>query len=73
MRALIANNDGTVRVLGFERHSPGSRLLRPVDIAKWEAGTPVNHTGLSPDGSVLAVVGDTNEVHLVSGGSCGEM
>lgn len=63
LRLYVSNNDRQVRV--FDMPS-----MRQVDTICCPA--PVNYSSLSPDGDLLACVGDSEETHLYRAGPSGD-
>ncbi|KAJ2757912.1 hypothetical protein IWQ56_006142, partial [Coemansia nantahalensis] len=56
-RLLVCNNDHTVRLLSL----PGLDLVTELTFP-----TAINYAAISPDGTKMCVVGDTNQVFLFS-------
>ncbi|KAI9304674.1 WD40-repeat-containing domain protein [Cunninghamella echinulata] len=55
IRLLVSNNDSTIRVYSV----PLLQLIETIDFR-----TAVNHSSVSPDGSMMVSVGDDNNIHL---------
>ncbi|KAI8072404.1 WD40-repeat-containing domain protein [Gongronella butleri] len=55
IRLLVSNNDATIRVFSV----PLLQLLETIDFR-----TAVNHSSVSPDGTMMVSVGDDSTIHL---------
>lgn len=57
VRLMICNNDQSVKIFSV----PNMNLITTLNYT-----AAVNNVGVSPDGTMMAVVGDSNQVHLHS-------
>lgn len=57
IRLIICNNDQSVKVFSV----PEMNLITTLNYT-----SAVNNVGVSPDGTMMAVVGDSNQIHLHS-------
>lgn len=57
VRLIICNNDQTIKIFSV----PSMNLITTLNYQ-----SAVNNVGVSPDGSMMAVVGDSNQIHLNS-------
>lgn len=57
VRLMICNNDQTIKIFSV----PNMNLITTLNYS-----SAVNNVGVSPDGSMMAVVGDSNQIHLHS-------
>lgn len=57
IRLIICNNDQTIKIFSV----PSMNLITTLNFQ-----SAVNNVGVSPDGSMMAVVGDSNQIHLHS-------
>ena len=55
VRLMICNNDQTIKIFSV----PNMNLITTLNYS-----AAVNNVGVSPDGKIIAVVGDSNQIHL---------
>lgn len=63
IRLIVCNNDQTVKIFSV----PTMNIVTTLNYTH-----AVNNVGVSPDGTMMAVVGDSNQVHLHSISNSGD-
>ena len=63
VRLMICNNDQSIKIFSV----PDMNLVTTLNYS-----AAVNNVGVSPDGTMMAVVGDSNQIHLHSISSSAE-